>query len=186
MIPTRPSRPRDGVLVAAADRPVLVAAPPLVEVVEATPEGVHLVAAPRPFDLGYRVEKEIPEGATILEMLHSAGLNGDVNARVMLDAWLVPRALWARVKPKKDHVVTVRVIPEGGGEGTKNVYRALIILAFVVIGLVAGYFLGPAAGFATTAAGVSLAASIGASVGAAVGGVVGSLVANPLVPPATI
>src|SRR5690606_31213571 len=67
------------------------------------------------------------------------------HVRVTIGTEVVPRHLWARVKPKPSTVVTIRVIPQGG--------NALRMVAMVAVVVAASYFAAPLAFGAASALG---------------------------------
>lgn len=145
---------------------------------------VRLVAATRPFSTA-RVDREVPAGATLAEMVEGAGVDLALipNAHVWLtrddaaaDAVYVPIDNWRRVRPKPGTVVTVRVAPSGGG-GKKNPLRTILTIAVLAASIAAPGLIFTSAFLATT--GGALA---GAALSAGVG-LVGSLLVNAIVPP---
>jgi hypothetical protein len=98
----------------------------------------------------------------------------------------VPRAAWARVRPRPGALVRLVVVPMGGGGGGKNPFRLVLSIAVIA----ASFFLGPALG---AALGLPQASTLGGllstpiNLASAVGGfiitTVGTLLINALVPP---
>ncbi|MBX9658567.1 MAG: hypothetical protein K2X00_08360 [Nitrospiraceae bacterium] len=138
---------------------------------------VNLMACPRPFSTK-RIERELPEGSTIADMMREIGLNPDhLFARVFIDDRLILKAEWEFATPKASQLVTVRVIPTGGGGGGKDALRIVAMIGVVA----ASIFTAGAAGAAVGSfLGVS-AATGGALAGASVS-IFGSLQANTLLP----
>ena len=116
---------------------------------------------------------ERPEGATLEDIVHSAGVRPDTpGLRVYIGDREVPRHRWRYVRPRAGRRVVIGVVPESSG---KDALR--IVLAIVVI--VVAWYLGPvvAVGLGFSATG-SAAAIATASIALA-----GTLAVNALVPP---
>lgn len=142
------------------------------------PEPVQVIACPRLFTAQDRRILRIPQGLRLHEILLEAGIVPDAHARVWIDDWLIPREMWARVRPRAGRIVTVRVIPAGGGQGGKTIGRILIVLAATLIGAAVGFGVGGVLGFA--AGSFALTASV--AIGSVVGGIAGQFLANALIP----
>lgn len=92
---------------------------------------VHLVACPRPFSM-QRIERELPEGGTIAEMFRAIDLDpGMLHARVFIDDRLILKAEWEHATPQAGQLVTVRVVPTGGGGG-KDALRIVAMIGVVL------------------------------------------------------
>src|SRR3546814_1781446 len=78
----------------------------------------RLVAAPHPFKTE-RIDLTLPEGMTIAEMIEASGIDPILAAHghVFVGDQYVQRHLWHRVRPKPGVVLTLRVVPHGGGGG---------------------------------------------------------------------
>lgn len=138
---------------------------------------LRLVACPSPFSTR-RIDLTLPAGGTIADMLAMAGVRPGAHARVFVDDWLIPRAWWARVRPRPGRIVTVRVIPAGGDGGGKNILSIVLLIAVAAVAIwvtagAAAHLLGAAFGTGTFGA-----AALGAAVGIA-----GNLAIAALVPP---
>jgi hypothetical protein len=135
----------------------------------------RVVAATRPFSTE-RVDLELEEGRTILEILRDAGVSEHADARVFVGDILIPRKHWGYVRPKRGSVVTIRAIPTGGGgNGDSNktlrtVFQVVVLIAAVVLNILSYG--------ATTP--LTMAAFAALSVGVAVGG---NLLVMALPPP---
>jgi hypothetical protein len=156
---------------------------------------LRLIACPRPFS-SLRIDRMVPAGVTIAEIMAEAGMDPVLAAYAHV--WLtdgamtaepvvVPREHWQRVRPKPGTVLTVRVVPQGGGGGSgggKNPLRTVLTIAVVAAAFVLGPALGAAMGLPTSATilgieGINLAAAVG---GAAIT-LVGNLLVNAIAPP---
>ena len=123
-------------------------------------------------------------------MMCALNIDTAIPARVLLDDWLVPSEVRHRVYPEPGQMLTIRVVPHGGGSSGKD--TELLTIAFAAIATVASYGIG---GFvaaslavpgAAAAAGPSLAGAAGAIVGGAVASSInflGGLAISQLIPP---
>lgn len=144
--------------------------------------GVQLIACPKPFSTA-RIERAMPEGGTVADMLRAIGLNPDpLFARVFIDDRLVLKAEWEWTVPYAGQLVTVRVIPTEGGGG-KDALRIVAMIGVVIASL---YTAGGALGaFLPEALGMAFASGTTASAVAGVGvSIAGSLAVGALIPPA--
>lgn len=151
------------------------------------PDTLRLVACPRPFSQE-RTDLEIPAGGTVADMV--AAFVPEPALRRLAHVWLADREmrrdpefihpeLWNRVRPKPGIVVTIRVSPEGGEGGGKNVLAIVLSIAVLVVAAYVGWALAPAvAGFLGTGVGFTEAVL---TTGIATAG---PLVVNALEPPA--
>ena len=103
---------------------------------------VRVVAAPHPFKTEI-VDLWVPEGRTITEILEIVQPDPVLMAYayVFIGDDLVPREFWPRVRPKAGAVITVRVVPAGGGGG-KNPLRTIMMIAVFAASFVFGPQLG--------------------------------------------
>jgi len=148
-----------------------------------TSDDIRLIACPHPFSI-QRVDRLSPHGRTIREILEGAGigLHAGINARVMVEDELVPELLWDTHVPHAGSLVTVRVVPMGGGSGGKDPLRTLLTIAVIAAAAWAGPFV---AGAEMFAAGGSLAGMGGIAGAITSAGVtaVGMLAVNAIAPP---
>lgn len=136
--------------------------------------------APHPFAVE-RIQARLPAGGTVADIL--ARFAGDAavlpHAHAYIDGAYVPRDKWHAVRPKAGTVLTLRVVPMGGG-GSKNPLRTVLSLALIAASpmIAAGIAgaLGVTAG--TTLMGISAARVITAGVN-----LLGRLALNALAPP---
>jgi len=87
---------------------------------------------PHPFAVE-RIERALPAGRSIADMadelLPDARLLPHLHA--FIDGHAVARKNWARVRPKPGTVLTLRLLPMGGGGGAKNPLRTVLSLALL-------------------------------------------------------
>jgi len=82
----------------------------------------------RAHPLADTVYAEAPAGQTIAELL---GQGASQSLRVELGGELVPRTLWAKVKPKAGQQLVVTAVPMGGGNNNKLLKIVVVIVAIV-------------------------------------------------------
>lgn len=148
---------------------------------------IHVLAAPH-FDPGARrVSIDMAEGATVAEIVARAlpmAREAELaRTRVALvtehGSQIVPRALWARCRPRPGVRVVIRVIP---GEGALRAVLSIVVsIAAIALGTIFGPALGAALfpGLSTATATALGTALIGVGVS-----IVGNLLINALIPPA--
>ena len=162
------------------------------EVVVIPSSTISLMACPRPFSV-QRIERALPEGSTIADMLRAIGLNPDpLFARVFIDDRLILKAEWEWAIPKADQLVTVRVIPTGGAGGGKDALRIVAMIAVMAAAIytangalagAAGAIGGGGAWGGATAAGFGVGGTGSALAGLGVS-IIGTLAVGALIPPA--
>lgn len=89
---------------------------------------VNVSVAPHPFSVE-RVTGRVAAGATVRDIVAGyipAWQQG--YCHVLIDGEAVPQDVWHRVRPKAGHLVTVRMVPMGGGGG-KSPLRTVLSLA---------------------------------------------------------
>ncbi|MEN2977856.1 host specificity factor TipJ family phage tail protein, partial [Tistrella arctica] len=123
---------------------------------------------------------ELPEGATLAEMVAAAGISGVrlTATHVEIGGHMIPRDRWHRVRPRAGMMVTVRVLPLGGGGDGNKVVRSLLMIAVVAA---AAWLGGPLGGFIAGEIGIGVEVATALAVTAIT--TVGSLLVNALVPP---
>ena len=129
-----------------------------------------VVAKPHPLRSD-TVCAQVPAGQTLAQML---GEGASQALEVRVGGELVPRVLWANVKPKAGQFIHVQVYPQGGGGG-KLLRTVLLVAVAIVAWEVAPYLTGEfglLAGANTAAVAAGLA-------------IVGQLAINALIPPPT-
>ena len=152
------------------------------------PEGVSVVAAPHPFKVE-RVNMVVPDNNSLDDILVLTQPDAVLrtHAHIMLNGEIVPRSEWGSIYPRANDIVTIRVVPMGGGGGDgggKNPLRIILTIAVVVVAIYAPYMI-PAIknaaaiqlGFGATISATSLASGVIMAVG--------MLAVNALVPPKT-
>lgn len=124
---------------------------------QAIPPYVPMIVCPRPFTLEGRTQKQMRPGMSIADMILEFDLNPvTLPARVFLDDCLIEKSYWHLVKPKANHTVSVRVIPEGGSGQSKDILRIVAMVGILALAI----FVPPAIGL-TGAAGFFATAAIG-------------------------
>lgn len=126
------------------------------------------------------IDLAVQDGMSLAEILEQAQPDPILraHAHIFIGDVRVPRERWTRVRPKASSIVTIRVVAQGGGGGSKNPLRTILTIAVMVAatvvtgGAAAGLF--ASGSFFTTAAG---AAILGAGVAA-----VGMLAVNAIAP----
>jgi hypothetical protein len=139
-------------------------------------ETYRVVAAPRPFSTE-RIDLQLPEGGTLLDVIKAAGIPAGCDARVFVGDRLVPREWWPRVRPRKDSVVTIRAVAMGGGGGGaqgEDRNKTLRAVLFIVVAIVAIVLTAASAGAATPILWLVAAAAVS---------VLGTLHSSSLFPP---
>lgn len=153
--------------------------PELVEHARPIPH-VPMVVCPKPFSMEGRTVKRLRPGMSIADMMLEFDLNPEtLPARVFLDDCLVEKAYWHCVKPKANHLVSVRVIPEGGGGQSKDILRIVAMVGVLALAVAAPYGLGLTA----IAEGVLVPTWAGSLVTAGIG-LAGTLAVTGPIPPA--
>lgn len=138
------------------------------------PDHCLVVAKPNPLR-AETVCAEVAAGHTLQEML-GAGATHAMEVRI--GGEIVPRILWAKVKPKAGQFIHVQVYPQGGHGGKFLRTILMVVVAVAAIWITGGGAAGLlGSGFAEGTMGAAL-------LGGAVG-IIGSLVINALIPPPT-
>lgn len=143
---------------------------------------VPMVVCPRPFTMEGRTMKRLTPGMSIADMMREFDLNPEtLPARVFLDDCLIEKAYWHRVRPKANHIVSVRVIPEGGGGRGKDVLRIVAMIGVVALAVAAPYIAPGGWGLLTSVGGELVPSLLGGLVSSGIG-MVGVLAVNGPVP----
>ena len=152
--------------------------------VESVAGSLRLIACPSLALEHGRIDRYVPEGATVAGHLRAIGWQPDpLHARVFIDGVMIEKARWEEAMPAAGQALTIRVIPMGGGGGDGGGKMALRIVAMIAV-VAASIFLpalAPAAWGLTTAAGGLTGLGLLAS---ATISIVGSLAISALIPPA--
>lgn len=137
---------------------------------------VRFIARRRPLSSD-RLETSFQPGVTIADMLNECGMDADlVAARVCIDDRVIESAVWEHVRPQAGQLVTVRVIPQGGGGQSKDVLRIVAMVGVIALAIAAPYLAG-VAGAAAFGVGTMGGAFLTAGIGIA-----GSLAMNGTIP----
>ena len=146
---------------------------------------VSVVSCPHPFKIE-RNMLSVEAGVTIAELLATVQPNPGLrmHAHVMIMDTYIPREMWALVKPEPGAIVTIRVVPTGGG-GKKNPLRTLLQIAVIAASVAFAAPLGAALSEAVFFS--SLPFSIGSGLAAGLAGglisIAGTLIVNAIAPP---
>lgn len=109
---------------------------------------LRVIASPNPFEPDVQ-ETEIPAGGTLLEIMRAAGCGGAflghahvwiTNREMTAEPVYILRENWHRVRPKPGMVISVRVVPAGGGGGGKSPLRTVLTIAVIVGSIVAAAY----------------------------------------------
>jgi sulfur carrier protein ThiS len=100
---------------------------------------VRVAAAPHPF----RVERQVlglPAGLTLAEMLEAVQVDPLLrrHAHISVNGYPIPRENWGRVRPKPGAEVTIRVVPQGGGQGGKSTLAIVLSIAVLAASVALG------------------------------------------------
>ena len=139
---------------------------------------VHVAAATHPFHSNKGVDIEVPEGATLLNMLELIQPSSILreHAHIFVNDILVPREYWHLVKPKAGKTVSIGITT-----GDRDIFRVVATLAVVFAAFAYGGPLGEAiiGGPSFNLFGQSVAS---AALGGAIIQVGGSLLINAIAP----
>ncbi len=134
---------------------------------------VPMIVCPKPFTMEGRTQKRMRPGMSIADMLMEFDLNPEtLPARVLIDDCVVEKAYWHVVKPKAHHFVSVRVIPEGGGNQGKDILRIVAMVGVLALAIAAPYAAPVGWGLVGSWTGAALTAAVG---------IVGSMGPNTLI-----
>lgn len=145
-------------------------------------QGVSVVACPHPF----KVEQAfltVEAGMTVAELMETVQPRPELrmHAHVAIMDTYIPRDMWPLVRPEPGAMVTIRMVPTGGGGGGKNPLRTLLQIA-----VIAASFALPGAILGAELAASTLFGSL--TFGQALGGfiaIAGNLLVNAIAPPST-
>ena len=143
---------------------------------------VRVASSPHPFKAAVH-DLHIAEGRTLAEILEIIQPDEILrrHAVICIDDWPVPRPYWSSVRPKAGRLVSIKVVPEGGGGG-KSPLRTILTLGVIAASFA---FAGPLGTALVGAEGLALGAGItisASSVGSAVILGVGSILVNAIAP----
>ncbi|HET8791810.1 MAG TPA: host specificity factor TipJ family phage tail protein [Modicisalibacter sp.] len=94
---------------------------------------MRIIAANHPLRSGI-VDRCIQDGLNLEQILVEAQPDPILRAHayVFVGDVKVPRERWSRVRPKASSLVTIKVVAQGGGGGSKNPLRTILTIAVVV------------------------------------------------------
>lgn len=147
---------------------------------------VRVIARKRPFSSDL-VERSFEPGVTLNTILSGCGLDPDVvPARVCIDGDVIEDAYWETTVPAAGQLVTVRVVPQGGNNQSKDILRIVAMVGVLALAIVAPYAAG-ALGYgllgAGTLGGSFLMAGIGLAGSLAISGHIPTTLPRRLVVP---
>ena len=92
---------------------------------------VHVHAIPHPFSVE-RIDRYLPSGLTIDEIISEVQTDPLLRqyVHVFIDGDYIPQDRWMSIKPKPHAVVSLRMVPQGGGGG-KNPLRTILSVALL-------------------------------------------------------
>jgi len=131
---------------------------------------------------------EAPQGRTVAEMVASLGFPADYDdyIHVWINDLPLEREMWEHLIPSAGQMVYVRIIPQGGEDGGKDILRTIAQIAITVVAMyyapaLLGYEAGAAGWAAASNAGFSASLAV-ASVSAAIT-IAGNMALNAIIPP---
>jgi hypothetical protein len=134
-----------------------------------TTDHCMIVAKPTPFHSD-TICAEVQAGQTLLQML---GEGASYALEVRLGGEVVPRELWARVKPKAGQYIHAILYPQGGKAKKWIAIIAMVVITILSYGAAAGWF-ATAGGAFTYGSASAMALAVGISV-------VGNLLVTPMI-----
>jgi len=144
---------------------------------------ISVISCPHPF----KVEQKrisVQEGVTIAEIMETVQPRPELrmHAHVAIMDTYIPREMWALVKPEAGAIVTIRMVPTGGGGG-KNPLKSLLTIAVIA----ASIAFAPGLGQVISANLFGIVSGGALSISTALAGglitVLGGLLVNALAPP---
>ena len=143
-------------------------------------------ACPHPFEQR-RVDYVVPAGLTIAEIVGVIQPDPLLRAHghVFLGEHLISREHWGRVRPKHGQLISIRLLPSGGGSGWRILAIIGVVILTIAAAVVGQYWVGPALATWLGATGTTAAAitSATAATMAAVVSTTGMLLVNTYLPP---
>lgn len=133
----------------------------------------HVSACPHPFS-SQRVDYAVPAGLTLHEIVEAVQPDPALReyGHIFIGDVLIPRKNWRIVRPKPGSMVSIRLLPQGGGG-----WRIAAIIGIAVLAIAATFLVGPA-GFAILPAALAPLAGAAVMIG-------GTLLLNKFLPPPT-
>lgn len=142
----------------------------------------QICAAPFPFS-NAQMNCTAPYGETIEQIVMRVCppeyRHSGVGAVVFINGQIVPRDMWARIKPKAHTLVNIRIVPLGGGGGRKNPLATILSIAVAIAApYAAGAILGSGIIASTQAGALFIKSALTAAIG-----MLGRMAVSALVPP---
>ncbi len=146
-------------------------------------EPVHVVAVPHPFATAPTIDTVATSRDTLQEILERTQPDEYLRryAVICINDYRIPEDKWHVVRPKPGTLVTIRVVPMGGGGGGKSPLRTLLTIAVMAASFAYGGALMGAMGFGQSVSifGTTIASS---TIGSAIINTVGMLLVNAIAP----
>jgi hypothetical protein len=142
---------------------------------------VSVTVAPHPFAVE-RVQHKIAAGQSLAVIAERAQPDGFLRryGHIHIDGHYIPQENWARVYPKAGAIVSIRMVPMGGGGSGKSTLRTVLSIAIIAASpMIAGAVLG-ALSVSSTAVVLGVSGSQILSAGVSL---LGRLALNALAPP---
>ncbi len=128
------------------------------EVVDRETDSVHIACVLNPFEPEL-IKFEVPEGASIADILRGEGMGTRIPARIFVDGSIVLESERETVRPRAGQFVTIRVEVRGGNKGLTVGLEILATIAAAA----ATWYLGPTGAIAFEALGANAATAFGLS-----------------------
>lgn len=148
---------------------------------------LNITAAPLPFS-NKQVKAHAPVGSTVQEIIEQICppqlKAANIGAIVVINGHQIKPKYWSRVRPKAGTIITVRIVPMGGGGG-KNPLATLLSIAVMIAAPYIGAAFGTSVGLGVLGNGVLTAGQTAFFNGLVSGavGIVGKLLISSLAPP---
>lgn len=157
---------------------------PLVPVRHFSDEGVKVLASVLPFSIEPK-KFEVCEGLSVQQIMDNFTKDPDMqlSVHVYIGSAYIERCYWDQVYPKPGALVSIKLVPQGGG-GKKNPLATVLMIAVMA----AAAWAGPAIAGSLAASGVVGAAgttsfAIASALGSALVSTVGNLLVSAIAPP---
>jgi predicted phage tail protein len=107
----------------------------------------------------------VQAGATLAELLAEAEPNPRFHsfAHIAVNGATIDREHWRAVRPKPGTLVTIRMVPAGGGGGSGDILRIVLMIAILAFAVAAPYLF-PATAFVLAGSAVSVGTLVGLGV----------------------
>lgn len=149
-------------------------------------EQLNVFASPLPFS-NQRIKTVAPVGMNLAEIVESVmpdTVRELVDAVVLLDGEVIPKAQWSKIIPSLESHLNIRVIPAGGG-GKKNPLATILSIAVLIAAPYAAGALATNVGLGIFGGGVLTAGQLALTKGVltAAFSIVGRLAVSAIAPP---